>query len=182
MYMNISCRIANANTQCGRIKYLLKEMNNMFKMIFNCILIELLLLNVFLLYGCSYDKSIQGIRVPPVIFSSLHNHKIKDVDYCKLLDNSLRKDSASLNMFVTLDCFDGEAGYCHGTIIVEIIERIGEECFIYSTHSLPINKRKEILSYIDVGIAYRYDNVDSRTTKDVFPKVFSVLSSNEEKN
>lgn len=158
-------------------------MNNMFKMNFNCILIDLLLVYVFLLYGCSYEKSVQGIRVPSVIFSSLQNHRIKkDVDYCKLLDNSLRKDSASLNKFVTLECFDGEAGYCHGTIIVEVIERIGEDCFINSTHRLPINKRKEILSYIDVGIAYRYDYVDSRTTKDVFPKVFSVLSFNEEKN
>lgn len=154
----------------------------MFKLNFNCILIELLLLNVFLLCGCSYEKSVQGISVPSVIFSSLQNHKIKDVDYCKLLDKSLRKDSASLNKFVTLDCFDGEAGYCHGTIIVEVIERIGEEYFIYSTQKLPINKRKEILSFIDVGIHYRYDYVDSRTTKDVFPKVFSVLSFYEEKN
>ena len=130
----------------------------MLKKTLNCIVIEILLLNGFLLCGCSYEKSIQGICVPSIIFSSL------------------QKDSASLNKFVTLECFDGEAGYCHGTIIVEVIERIGEDFFIYSTQRQPINKRKEILSYIDVGIAYRYDNIDPRSTKEVFPKIFYVLN------
>lgn len=148
----------------------------MLKKTLNCIVIELLLLNVLLLCGCSYEKSVQGICVPSIIFSSLQHHKMDNIDYCKLLDNSLRKDSASLNMFVTLECFDGEAAYCHGTIIVEIIERIGEDYFIYSTQRLPINKRKEILSYIDVGIAYRYDKIDPRSTKEVFPKIFYVLN------
>lgn len=149
----------------------------MLNKILNSIIIQLLLLNVVLLCGCSYEKSVQGINVPSVILLSLQNHNMNDVDYYKLLENSLRKDSASLNKFVTLDCFDGEAGYCHGTIIVEVIERIGEENFIRSTQKLPINKRKEVLSYIDVGIAYHYDTIDSRSTKDVFPKIYYVLSS-----
>lgn len=148
----------------------------MLKKTLNCIVIEIFLLNGFLLCGCSYEKSIQGICVPSIIFSSLQNCKMENIDYCKLLDNSLQKDSASLNKFVTLECFDGEAGYCHGTIIVEVIERIGEDFFIYSTQRQPINKRKEILSYIDVGIAYRYDNIDPRSTKEVFPKIFYVLN------
>lgn len=141
------------------------------KYIFYLIIMSLMIMFI----NCSNGKNINGIYIPNIIYLSLENSR-EEIEYDKLIINSLNRDTVSLNRLVSLNSFDGEAAYCHGAIIVELIDRVGEDFFIHSTDCLPMSTKKLLLSYIDVGISYRNETIDIRTTKEVFPKLYYTLN------
>ena len=144
------------------------------------LVVVIVLFSNFLLPKFSYARNVDGIDVPRFMFNPQDSQRIDEDMYCTLLEDALHYDSISLKKFVTLDkMIDGEAGYCHGIIIVELIERVGEDFFIESLNTISLDKKKDILAYIRVGIAYRHAEIDDRTPKEVFPKVSLFLNQGD---
>ena len=76
-----------------------------------------------------------------------------------------------------LDFSDG-AAYDHGAVLVDLIEKIGEEKFVQSIKTINDSEKKWIKGYLEAGIEYGSNvNIKGQTLKDVFPKIYDFLNS-----
>ena len=114
-------------------------------------------------------KLISGIYVSE---SLLIVSEEQGIDYCKLLSKAVNGDDVSIVQLSILKIYES-AGYDHGAVIVDLIERIGEDKFI---HSLKIGSAEQInlvKRCIEAGIEYGNNpSLHGKAFKEVFPKVY----------
>ena len=138
------------------------------------IFIERILLSivVFMCFTCCGTKVINGIEVSELLLIA---SKEQNIDYCKLLNEAFEGNDSSIRKLVLLKFYDG-AGYDHGAVVVDLIELIGEDKFIYSLTTINDEQKKWIIGYIEVGLEYGNNlNLQPQTFKEAFPKVYDFL-------
>ncbi|MBQ6724949.1 MAG: hypothetical protein IJQ89_00065 [Bacteroidales bacterium] len=129
---------------------------------------------VFLCCACWGHKEINGIEVSELL---LVVSEEQNIDYCKLLNEATKGNESSIKEIALLDFSDG-AAYDHGAVLVDLIEKIGEEKFVQSFKSLIVREKKWIKGFLEVGIEYGGNvNMQGQTLKDVFPKIYDFLNS-----
>ena len=75
------------------------------------------------------DRYVNGIYVSELL--RISSNRKYTANYCELLNKAIAKDANSIKQLTLLD-FGDAAGYDHGTVIVDLIDLIGEEKFIQS--------------------------------------------------
>lgn len=129
---------------------------------------------VFLCCACWGHKEINGIEVSELL---LVVSEEQNIDYCKLLNEATKGNESSIKEIALLDFSDG-AAYDHGAVLVDLIEKIGEEKFVQSIKTINDREKKWIKGFLEVGIEYGGNvNMPGQTLKDVFPKIYDFLNS-----
>lgn len=129
-------------------------------LIFSCIL------------ACNNNCNVKGIIVTEQLLTLSQE---KSVAYCELLDLALKGNNRAIKQLSLID-FKDSAGYDHGTILVKIIFKIGEDKYINALHSLNLKQKKYIISYLDVGLLYgNFPDLKKKKGHVIFPKVYSYL-------
>lgn len=139
------------------------------------IILKLLLYIIsFMCFACSDGrKVINGIEVSELLLSASEE---QNIDYCKLLNESTEGNDGSIRKLVLLKFYDA-AGYDHGAVLVDLIELIGEDKFIYSLTTTNCEEKKRIIGYIEVGLEYGNNaNLQKQTFREAFPKIYKFLN------
>ena len=122
--------------------------------------------------NCNRYKVINGIVVSELLLSV---SKEQHINYCKLLSEAAKGNVNSIKQLALLKFYDA-VGYDHSSVIVDLIEVIGEDKFIQSL--TPINKEQKqiIKDYIETGLEYgNNSNLQDQTFKEAFPKIYIFL-------
>ncbi|UUC44825.1 hypothetical protein [Flavobacterium cerinum] len=124
--------------------------------------------------SCFYHCSIAGIEVSENILISAEE---KGINYCELLEQSLQKNKRAVIQLSLLN-FDGAIGYDHGTLLVELIRKIGENEYLSLIRNLNDTEKKTIESYLQAGLEYHYDSsLKEKSIKSVFPELNAFLQN-----
>lgn len=139
-------------------------------------LVKLALFSLFFLLfaNCHRNKVVNGIEVSMLLLSAA---KENEVDYCNLLKEAINGKENSIRE-LTLLIFYEAAGYDHGSVIVDLIEVVGEDKFIKSLMKLNPEEKQLVKGYITVGLEYR-DNQKikmNNSLEKVFPIIYSFLN------
>ncbi len=134
----------------------------------------LLICFVLLLYSCSSECSISGIKVNELLFAV---SKDRGIDYCSLLEEAVNGNELAIRE-ISLLKFDDATGYAQGTVIVEMILKLGEEKYLKSISSISVKEKKLIKAYIDIGFEYNESkDLKNKELAELFPKVNSFLEN-----
>jgi hypothetical protein len=136
---------------------------------------QIVLLTVFLFFialSCSNKCEVEGIEVSELLVTSSGE---KGVKYCDLLSESLRGDENAILGLSLLE-FSNSTGYDHGSVLVDLILKIGEEKYIQAISQTNREQKILIQSYLDVGLQYGNDSsIKSKNLTKAFPNLYSVL-------
>lgn len=125
-------------------------------------------------FVCCKSKVISGIYVSE---SLLIVSEEQGIDYCKLLSKAVNGDDVSIMQLSILKIYES-TGYDHGAVIVDLIERIGEDKFIHSLKIVSAEQKKLVKWCIEAGIEYGNNpSLHGKAFKEVFPKVYIFLNS-----
>jgi len=128
------------------------------------------------LLSCNSECSVEGIDVPETVLIS---SKEQGINYCELLEESLQKEKNSVVKLSLLD-FDGSNGYDHGTVLVDLVKKLGENEYIVFINHLNTKEKKKIEAYLEVGLMYHYDNgLKEKSLAEIFPRLNSFLNKNQ---
>lgn len=124
--------------------------------------------------SCTSKCRIENIDVPETI---IINSEEKGIDYCELLEKSVKKDKKSIVKLSLLD-FDSSVGYEHGSILVDLIRIIGEEVYIASITEVSVVEKKKIEAFIEIGLMYHSDDsLKEKSIENFFPKLSFFLEN-----
>ncbi len=138
------------------------------------LLISILLLVMFLVCfaDCSRNKSVNGVVVSEQLITVSKEQHIK---YCKLLKKAMNGDTDYIKQLSLLEFYDG-VGYDHGSVIVDLIEVVGEDKFIQALSAINKEQKQTIESYVEAGLEYGNNpNVQGKTLNEAFPKIYTFL-------
>lgn len=126
------------------------------------------------LFSCNPQCKVENIEVSELLMVSSTDKKY---NYCELLEKSIKKDEPSIKEISLLN-FDNAVCYDHGSILVDLINNIGEEKYIKALKELNIKEKNKVKSYLKVGLLY-YENkkYKDKSFKEVFPKVYTFVSN-----
>ncbi|KAA1242523.1 hypothetical protein F0000_25150 [Aquimarina sp. RZ0] len=127
---------------------------------------------IIILVSCSgaNKECIQGIKVSELLESATTNYS-----YCSLIKKSIDLDSEALIKISTLPVFDA-AGYEHGYVLINIVEKIGEDKYIAIISNIKKEDKKTIKSYLEVGLEYGGNkSYKDKELKEIFPKLANHL-------
>ena len=120
------------------------------------------------------DRYVNGIYVSKLL--RISSNRKYTANYCELLNKAIAKDANSIKQLTLLD-FGDAASYDHGTVIVDLIDLIGEEKFIQSLGTINEKQKNKLSSYLIVGIEYGNNpNLQGKTVKEAFPKIYDFLN------
>ena len=123
---------------------------------------------------CCKGKVISGIYVSE---SLLIVSEEQGIDYCKLLSKAVNGDDVSIMQLSILEFYES-VGYDHGAVIVDLIERIGENKFIHSFKIANTEQKNLVKWYIEAGLEYGNNPLkNDYSFEEVFPKVYFFLNS-----
>ncbi|WP_299462913.1 hypothetical protein [uncultured Microscilla sp.] len=95
--------------------------------------------------------------------------------YCELLQQAVNKDQKSIRR-LAFKTFDASAGLGHGTVIVALVHKIGEETFVKAIKKLSPQNKKDVLLNLQAGLAYTsIKKYHEKPVKDVFPELARLL-------
>ncbi len=118
-------------------------------------------------FSCKRHSDCQGITVSELLDINTNN-------YCDLIEKSLAKNKDALKEISLLSIYDS-ASYEHGTVLVQIIEKVGEDFYVKSLGVLTSKEKNKIKSYLDVGLEYGGAKYKDKALKKFFPKVEAYL-------
>jgi hypothetical protein len=135
----------------------------------------LFFISILALSGCRQDCTIRGIYVSEILVISAER---LGYNYCELLENSLDGDTTAMNTLLTLEIMDAPS-YDHGSVIVDLIQIIGEDNFIKYLKRLNPQKQVEVSGLILVGLEYG-SNIKATNKKaaEIFPKIYAYYKLN----
>lgn len=126
--------------------------------------------------SCRLDgsRNIDGIDIDYMLIYDAD--KEQNTDYCKLVKKSLKKDLSSIKRLALLD-YDGGYSYEHGMILLDIVDRIGENVFIESLKDISSKQKRIVLMYLYAGIDLRNSqkNDNNYTLKSSYPNIYYYL-------
>ena len=129
---------------------------------------------LFMCLACGGRKELNGIEVSELL---LRASKEQNVDYYKLLNEAIKGNDLSIRQLALLKVYDG-AGYDHGAVIVDLIERIGENIFIKSLTNINNEQKQWIKGSIEVGLEYGNNpNLQTQSFKEAFPRIYEFLNN-----
>lgn len=133
---------------------------------------------IFFDYEC-YDDGcycVDGIETKYLIDGLF---PIQSTHYCNLLRGSLKGNETDIKEF-TLINLNGGYAYYHGGVILDLIDRIGEDKFINAISSCNLNELRLIELYLHAGIEYyrdySCDNGNAECLKEHYPKIWLYLN------
>ena len=108
----------------------------------------------WLVVSCHLDgsRNIDGIDIDYMLIYDAE--KEQNTDYCELVRKSLKKDLSSIKQLALLD-YDGGYFYEHGMILLDIVDRIGENVFIESLKDISLKQKEKVLECMYAGIELR---------------------------
>lgn len=114
-------------------------------------------------FNCMNDADIE---VSDLLIYHFEN---RDISYCEILDGALKKDPVLLDSFLNLVVQDG-AGYDHASVLIELIEFLGEDYFLEFTKGYTQAEINMIKSYLEVGfeLDQRYAN---QSLENLLPRI-----------
>jgi hypothetical protein len=121
--------------------------------------------------ACKPKCEVKGISVSELLMT---NAEERNIDYCGILSLASSNDKSAIKQISLLE-FENAVGYDHGIVLVELIEKIGENNFIVGIKKLTIGERNRVKSYLEVGIEYG-ETDGEHDLKKRFPKLFDVLT------
>lgn len=128
----------------------------------------LVIILTFLFVGCvnSKSKTINGIDIPVqvLVVSSQHGFNYEDT-----LKSALNGNDYSMKRLSTIDFFDTSIGYEHGAILIEIINKIGEEQYLIAINDCSEKEKSIIRGDLMAGMEYGQHH--DKTMSEMFPKI-----------
>lgn len=101
--------------------------------------------------------------------------KDENFPYCALLQRAVSKDKKAIKR-LAFKTFDTSAGLGHGTVIVALVDRLGESFFIRAIGNLSPKNRQHLLLNLKVGLAYTaLKKYREKNIPEVFPKLARLL-------
>jgi hypothetical protein len=128
-----------------------------------------------ILYSCRVDCESE-IYIPKLI---LENARSNFYPYCKNVNLALKGNIGSIKeLFTTHYSFasDGESGYAHGFVVLEITRELGEDKVLEIISSFSKEELNIYVSYIEVGLDYESGTKKPLKLKDIFPKIDNFLN------
>ena len=125
---------------------------------------------------CFGGKNVNGIYVEEEL--RIASDDYHGINYCQLLKKAIDGNQEDIKKLILLD-FSGAAaaGYDHGDVIVQLIDRLGEETIISSLGSPLTKKEKEtIKSYINAGLEYGNNRHQGQALEVAFPRLNQYLT------
>lgn len=139
-----------------------------------CFVLVLYAVLVYYAYNSDKPRYINGIYVSELVI--IHSREKQKINYCKLLKKATNGDIGSIKQLSLLEFYDG-VGYDHGSVIVDLIEIIGENKFIQSLETINKKQKQIIEGYIEAGLEYgNNQNIQAQTVKEAFPKIYTFLN------
>jgi hypothetical protein len=135
-----------------------------------------ILLIVILNSFISCNKSeVDGIKICNTLENSLSYSENRTL--INSIEGTLNQDYKSLITLLHINC-DGESGYDLGSVITQIIYKVGEDNFLKMAKSLTVEDKKLLKGFIGVGLEYGYPidgkNPNQKVDKE-FPKIYENL-------
>ena len=122
--------------------------------------------------SCSRHEVVNGIVVSELLISASEK---QNVNYSKLLRKATKGDVKSIKQLTLLSFYDA-SGYDHGSVIVDLIEIIGEDKFIQSLSQINYEQKQNVKAYIEVGLEYgNNQNIQTKTIEEAYPKIYTFL-------
>ncbi len=126
---------------------------------------------------------VNGITISPDLFISWSNGQQRREQLTNLIEKSLKKDKPALIELTEFDCGGGAGCYDLGSIIVQVIYRIGEENAVNTFQNLNADKAFRLRDLIAAGLEYGdndYDDKqDNKLIEKEFPKFHKLLSEKQ---
>lgn len=127
---------------------------------------------LFVFISCKNNCEINGIEISELLKISTNK------PYCELVEKAINKDEQSLKEISELRILDG-AGYEHGYVLIQIIEKIGEKKYVEIIKDFSTKEKETIYSYLRVGLEYGGNKLyKNRSVEDILP----ILSKNLKPN
>lgn len=73
-------------------------------------------------------------------------------NYVDLLNQSCKKDTASMIKFLKTNSIEGADGYDHGSVLCDLMEKVGDEFVLSSLKKLSNAEIKNLIGYLSVGL------------------------------
>jgi hypothetical protein len=129
----------------------------------------------FIFSSCEEHCQLDGIVVSSsIILTTREMH----VNYCLLLRKSLKKDYMSINQMIKLNIGGGGTGYDHGIVLIELIDRIGEQIIINSADNFNEKDKENFKIYLEVGLEYTSNKkYKEKNLEMVFPLIDSFIKN-----
>ena len=134
----------------------------------------LFLLVLFLLIGCNKNE-VEGIKIGNTLIENQTYSENQNL--IKLIENVLLLDSNSLSALINFNC--GEAAGCYdlGSVITQIIYKIGEERFMEMTNHLKESEKSLLKGFIEVGLEYGFP-LDGKSKNERVENEFPIIYKN----
>ena len=139
-----------------------------------------LLLIVFIFNSCNQSQ-VEGIIIGHALSE---NQSLEDNQKLqKLLRKTLRGDADSLVTLLHFECGGGAGCYELGSIVTQIIYKLGENNFIEITNKLDAKSFITLESLISVGLEYGDNDIhgkmDYKKIETEFPKLLYLIKTNQ---
>jgi hypothetical protein len=118
---------------------------------------------------------VNGITISPDLFISWSNGQQRKEQLANLIEKSLKKDKPALIELTEFDCGGGAGCYDLGSIIVQIIYRIGEENAVNTFQNYNSDKACRTEHLIAAGLEYGDNNYDDKMDNKLIEKEFPKL-------
>jgi len=138
----------------------------------------------FSIFNSCIDPKCRGVGDVYVSSDLLYVTKRENINYCHLVRKSLKFDYESVKNISLLQFYDG-AGYEHGSVLLDIIDVIGEEQYIELLNGITDEEKKKIDLNLHLGLHFveqrrKYNN--TWEVKEAFPELYAFLNSNSNSN
>lgn len=101
--------------------------------------------------------------------------KMADGNYCSLLNQAIDKDKEGIKQFSRLTA-DEKSGFYHGEVLIQLIDKLGEEFFIEAISDFNYQDKYKLRMYIYIGF-FQMDlyRLKREKIENVFPKLAEFL-------
>lgn len=111
-------------------------------------------------------KNKAGIKITDTLKYHTSSRKI---NYCKMLNKAISEDPSELKSFLKIEIYDG-AGYDHGSVLVDLIDYLGEYRFLELSDGLSDKSKANVIEYLEVGL--EYNSEEKRDLYSRFPVIY----------
>ncbi len=124
-------------------------------------------------FSCNKQCNVKGILVSELLIVV---SKEKSINYCDLLSSALNGNNEAIKELSLLE-FNDSTGYDHGSVLVELILKIGEDKYLKGVEPLNVKQKKLVQSYLDVGLEYgNISHIKEKRLDKVFPTIDTYLT------
>lgn len=134
------------------------------------VLKTLLFVFVLFLFSCTPEPMVETTENIEIALGSRYS------TYVKMLNSAAKGDTIALNQFICSWDFSDGVVYDHGWVLIQLIEKVGDESYARSLKSLNKKELENVKGYIEAGIDM-YVETDSLLHE--HPKSFRILKLND---